>query len=62
MADHSQKSMRNDGQKTAIYLGKGKYFSHFLRLSTAEAGISPVLRGRVGLCISCLRGLAKPAN
>jgi len=29
MGDQSQKSVKNDGQKTAIYLGECKYFSQF---------------------------------
>jgi hypothetical protein len=31
LRDQSQKSLRNDGQKTANSLGKSKYFSHLLR-------------------------------
>jgi hypothetical protein len=57
MADHSQKSMRNDGQKTAIYLGKGKYFSHFLPSLGPMDRVLPDFSGfaavRRSLCISC---------
>jgi hypothetical protein len=57
MGDQSQNSVQNDGQKTAICLGKRKYFSHFLPQIDAGSRVSAGLAGHAqverALCISC---------
>jgi hypothetical protein len=57
MGDRSQKSVQNDGQKTANKIGKCKYFSHFSWCGGGEERVSleksGVARGLRPLCISC---------